>query len=452
MRFVSDTVRLTVMICMAGYGFSQPASSPAYDLLLQGGHVIDPKNGISAVRDVAIKDGFIAAVAAHLDPAAALKVVNLAGLYVTPGLVDIHAHVFTGTGERGSYAGDLSLYPDGFTFRVGVTTVADAGCSGWRNFEDFKDRIVDRSKTRVLAFLNIVGNGMRGGKYESDLADMEAAPAAEMALQSRKALLLRLHKGGHDMPPFPHLSESEIRALMGYLKQLAGVPGAERDQESLRVSRIRIGEHIAKSTCHICHAATGTNPNPEQLLQGAIPPLSTLSRRASLSEFVRKVTQGAPVLMGSPPLLCRGRMPVLGYLSEDEAADVYLYLTLHPPESPAIVAAGTSYGGPAVPGKGPNFSRLPRAGDQEDIQPVSLVRFAFFPTVLFLVLGGVVVSCMPLAAKLHSTQGISGDPSNTSDQDEALTAAASVGEKKLFPPLRDPSDRAMCLVLHPPRR
>ena len=282
--------------------------------------------------------------------------------------------------------------------------------------------------------------------------DVKPATAAEMALQSRNALLLRLHKGGQDMPPFPHLSETEIRALMGYLKQLAGVPGAERDQESLRVSRIRIGEHIAKSTCHICHAATGTNPNPEQLLQGAIPPLSTLSRRASLSEFVRKVTQGAPVLMGSPPLLCRGRMPVLGYLSEDEAADVYLYLTLHPPESPAIVAAGTSYGGPAVPGKGPNFSRLPRAGDQEDIQPVSLVRFAFFPTVLFLVLGGVVVSCMPLAAKLHSTQGISGDPSNTSDQDEALTAAASVGEKKLFPPLRDPSDRAMCLVLHPPRR
>src|ERR1039458_7561279 len=124
MRFISSTARLTLLIGMSGYAFSQPASQPAYDLLLQGGHVIDPKNGISAVRDVAIKDGAIAAVAEHLDPAAALKVVNVAGLFVTPGLVDIHAHVYTGTGERGSYAGDLSLYPDGFTFRAGVTTVA----------------------------------------------------------------------------------------------------------------------------------------------------------------------------------------------------------------------------------------------------------------------------------------------------------------------------------------
>src|SRR5260370_22697470 len=125
MRFISSTTRLTALICMAGYAFGQTAAQPAYDLLLQGGHVIDPKNGISAVRDVAIKDGAIAAVAAHLDPAPALKVVNVGGLSVTPGLVDIHAHVYTGTADRGSSAGDLSLYPHGYTFRVGVTTVAD---------------------------------------------------------------------------------------------------------------------------------------------------------------------------------------------------------------------------------------------------------------------------------------------------------------------------------------
>src|ERR1035438_945012 len=111
-----------------------------YDLLLQGGHVIDTKNKISAVRDVAILDGKIAAVAEHIDPAQAFKVVNVHGLYVTPGLVDIHVHVYASTGdnEKGSYAGDLSVYPDGFTLRAGITTVADAGCAGWRNFEDFK--------------------------------------------------------------------------------------------------------------------------------------------------------------------------------------------------------------------------------------------------------------------------------------------------------------------------
>ena len=106
---------------MTGNGMGQNR----YDLLLTGGHVIDPKNGISAVRDVAIKDGTIAAVGQHLDQSAALKVVNVSGLYVTPGLVDIHVHVFAGTGERNSYAGDNSLYPDGYMFRVGVTTVAD---------------------------------------------------------------------------------------------------------------------------------------------------------------------------------------------------------------------------------------------------------------------------------------------------------------------------------------
>ncbi len=134
-----------------------------YDLLLRGGHVIDPKNKISAVRDVAIANGKVASVAAKIDPAEALKVVDISGYYVTPGLIDIHVHVYAGTGERGSYAGDNSVYPDGFTFRAGVTTVADAGSAGWRNFEDFKQRVIDRSKTRVLAFLNIVGHGMRGG-------------------------------------------------------------------------------------------------------------------------------------------------------------------------------------------------------------------------------------------------------------------------------------------------
>src|ERR1700753_3560849 len=102
--------------------FAQQAA-PAYDLLLRGGHVLDDKNHIDAVMDVAIKDGKIAKVAAHIPPTSALKTVEVKGLYVTPGLIDMHVHVYAGTGERGSYAGDLSVPPDGFTFRVGVTTV-----------------------------------------------------------------------------------------------------------------------------------------------------------------------------------------------------------------------------------------------------------------------------------------------------------------------------------------
>jgi dihydroorotase len=154
---------------------------PGYDLLLRGGHVLDAKNHIDAVMDVAIKDGHIAKVAPGLSPRDAIKTIDVKSLYVTPGLIDLHVHVYNGTGERDSYAGDLSVPPDGFTFRNGVTTVVDAGCSGWRNFLDFKDRIIDRSKTRVLAMLNIVGNGMRGGKWEQDTSDMDGEATAKMA-------------------------------------------------------------------------------------------------------------------------------------------------------------------------------------------------------------------------------------------------------------------------------
>jgi dihydroorotase len=156
-------------------------AQPQYDLLLKGGHVIDAKNRIDDVRDVAVKNGKIAEVGRDIAPAKAHKVVNVPGLYVTPGLVDIHVHVYAGTGRRGAYNGDNSVYPDGFTFRSAVTTVVDAGSSGYTDFPDFKDRIIDRARTRVLAFLNIVGKGMGGEKYEQNLADMDPKPAAGLA-------------------------------------------------------------------------------------------------------------------------------------------------------------------------------------------------------------------------------------------------------------------------------
>lgn len=154
-----------------------------YDMILQGGHVIDAKNHVDAIQDIAVKDGLVAAVAPHIDPKEAVKTIDVKGFYVTPGLVDIHVHVYASTGERDSYAGDNSVFPDGFTFRVGVTTVVDAGSSGWRNFEDFKEHIIDRSKTRVLADLNIVGAGMRGPKFEDNLDDMDGEATAKMALK-----------------------------------------------------------------------------------------------------------------------------------------------------------------------------------------------------------------------------------------------------------------------------
>ncbi len=160
---------------------------------------------------------------------------------------------------------------------------------------------------------------------------MSYRQTAELVSQSRDALLKRLHEGGQDMPSFHHLSEAEVRSLVAYLRQLAGVPGAEKEQVAIRESHDRIGELIVKSTCHICHGATGLNPTSTELFEGAIPPLSALPVRVNLAGLVQKVTRGAPVIMGTPSSVYRGRMPVFSYLSENEAADVYEYLTKYPP-------------------------------------------------------------------------------------------------------------------------
>jgi dihydroorotase len=159
------------------------ASAQDYDLLLKGGHVIDAKNNIDAVRDVAIKDGHIAKVALNIPANSAIKMVNVAGLYVVPGLIDLHTHVFWGLQKNSYDDGDWGLSPDGFTLRNGVTTIVDAGSSGWRNFPEFKERVIDQSQTRVLAMLNIVGAGMGNGPIEQNTTDMDGKATGEMALK-----------------------------------------------------------------------------------------------------------------------------------------------------------------------------------------------------------------------------------------------------------------------------
>ena len=229
----------------AGLAFSAVASAQDFDLLLKGGHVIDGRNRLSAIRDVGIKDGKVAAVAQTIDPSRALKAVDVSGLYVAPGLIDIHVHVYAGTGERGSYAGDNSVYPDGFTYRTGVTTVADAGSSGWRNFEDFKDRIIDRSRTRVLAFLNIVGHGMRGGQYEQALDDMDAKPTAEMALKYKNVVVgvKTAHFSGPEWKPVDQAIEAGKIAKIPIMVDF-GRAYPERSLAELVTEQIPAGRHL----------------------------------------------------------------------------------------------------------------------------------------------------------------------------------------------------------------
>jgi dihydroorotase len=157
------------------------SAQPRYDLVLKGGSVIDAKNRISAVMDVAISGGRVAAVAANIPASDARRSIDVAGLYVTPGLVDMHTHVFAASMNR-EYIGENCVRPDGFTFRSGVTTVVDAGSSGWRSFGVFRDEIINKSRTRVLAMLNIVGSGM-GGRMdvEQNTKDMDPERTAQTA-------------------------------------------------------------------------------------------------------------------------------------------------------------------------------------------------------------------------------------------------------------------------------
>ena len=155
-------------------------SAQQYDIVLKGGHVIDPANRIDAVLDVAISAGKIAALQSRIPEAQARKAIDVSGLYVVPGLIDLHAHV---------YGYPDSLFPDDSALPAGTTTIVDAGGSGWRTFDDFRRTIISRAQTRVLASLNIVGAGMVGDRAESNIADMDPEKTAAAIGRNRDVIV-----------------------------------------------------------------------------------------------------------------------------------------------------------------------------------------------------------------------------------------------------------------------
>jgi dihydroorotase len=163
------------------------AAQPSYDLLLKGGHVVDPKNRVSRVMDVAVASGRIARVADDIPGSEAKKLVDVRGLYVTPGLIDLHAHVYNRPGNPPPKR-NQSVQPDAVSFRSGVTTLVDPGTSGWRDFANFREITVARSRTRVLAWLNIVAAGMGFGN-EDDPAQMDVEGAVKVAKANRDVIV-----------------------------------------------------------------------------------------------------------------------------------------------------------------------------------------------------------------------------------------------------------------------
>lgn len=189
------------------------APAQQYDLLIKNGHVIDPKNKIDAVMDVAVSDGKIAKLAQDIDAAQSKKTIDATGFYVTPGLIDMHTHVFVGS-KAGTFAdGIYSVSADDFSFRSGVTTMVDAGTSGWQNFALFKEQVIDHSQTRILAFLNIFGAGLGSGQAVKDISSINEDSSLAM-MQRFKEIIVgsRIgHFDGSDWTPFNSALDAAIK-------------------------------------------------------------------------------------------------------------------------------------------------------------------------------------------------------------------------------------------------
>ncbi len=202
-------VVMTFMIVLIFFAGSNMVKAQDIDILLKGGHVMDAKNRIDRKMDVAIKAGKIFRVATDIPAGSAKKVLDVSGLIVSPGLINMHTHVYAGS-NPGFTDGTSSQLPDAFAPRAGITTVVDAGTSGWRTFPDFKAKIIDNSMTRVLAFLSIAAGGYSVDKAQENLAEMDVQKTVETINKYADNLVgVRIGRyDGTEWTPFDRASEA----------------------------------------------------------------------------------------------------------------------------------------------------------------------------------------------------------------------------------------------------
>ncbi len=248
----SSNLRQNVLLVLVLF-FCFSLIGQEYELLIKNGIVIDARNGINKPMDVAISNGKIVQVRASIPLKSAKQVLDATGLYVCPGLIDIHGHHFFGT-EPNAYLSNsfTALPPDGFTFRSGVTTTVDAGGAGWRNFETFKEQTINRSKTRVLAFLNIVGSGMKGGAIEQNTNDMDAKLTAIVAKQYPGVVVgIKLaHFSGFDWIPTERAVEAGKLANIPVMVDFGGSE-PELSLETLFMEKLRPGDIFTHVYAHV---------------------------------------------------------------------------------------------------------------------------------------------------------------------------------------------------------
>lgn len=207
---MANTTFLTLFVCCILLLTGPFLQAQEIDLLIKNGHVFDPKNDLDTLMDVAVVDEKILAVAEDIPAEKAKKVIDATGLYVCPGLIDIHTHVFVGSKANVFADGIYSLSPDDFSFRAGITTVVDAGTSGWQNFPQFKEQVIDKSKTRILAFLNIAGLGMTGDSTQQQVEGMNVNKAVKVIREYPKTIVgVKIgHYEGESWQPFDRALEA----------------------------------------------------------------------------------------------------------------------------------------------------------------------------------------------------------------------------------------------------
>ena len=250
MKFLHRYYQFIILVFLLSINVT---TAQQYDILLKGGNLIDSKNEINGVYDVAILDGKIAAVGPNIEEEKAKFVVNAKGLIVTPGLIDIHGHNFFGTKPNAYLSNSFSsLPPDGFTFRSGITTIVDAGGAGWKNFSVFKEQTIDRSKTRVLSFINIVGSGMKGGAVEQNIEDMDPELTAYMAKKYPGVIVgVKLaHFNGFDWEPLNRVVEA---GRLGDIPVMIDFGGSKPalSLEKLFLEKLRPGDIFTHAYAHV---------------------------------------------------------------------------------------------------------------------------------------------------------------------------------------------------------
>jgi len=246
--------KINLIICIVGFFLFQLNSyTQDYDILIKNGHVIDAKNNINKILDIAIVDNKIALIEKNISNELANKIVDANGLYVSPGLIDIHSHNFHGT-EPNNYLSNSfdALPPDGFSFRSGVTTIVDVGGAGWRNFKIFKEQIIDRSKTRVLSFLNIIGSGMKGGAVEQNIDDMEPNRTAEIVNKFPGEIVgIKLaHFNGYNWIPIDRVVEAGRLANVPVMIDFGG-SNPELPLDKLLLEKLRPGDIFTHAYAHV---------------------------------------------------------------------------------------------------------------------------------------------------------------------------------------------------------